>query len=197
VTHAIDQSLADWSRRHGDYDVARSRVVRGWLRSMWLLSAPVARVSPDVVSAAGVLAAGVAVAARPRIAAGLVLATGVLDGVDGAVARRRNVVRDRGAIVDTTADRITDVLFLLALARAGARRSFVVAAGLGDAALESQRALARRRRDPVTVVTPGERPFRVGYAALGLASSPSAGAAAIAGTTLTGALALYRRRRER
>ena len=92
---------------------------------------------------------------------------------------------------------VTDVLFLLALTRAGARRWLVLAAGAGTAALETQRALARRRRDPVTTVTAGERPFRVGYVAAALVSSPSAGAAVLAGTTLTGALALYRRRRYR
>lgn len=189
--------LDEWSRRHGGYDVGRSRVVRGWLRLVWALSSPLARVSPDAVSAAGVATAASAVVVPPRIAAGLVLATGVLDGVDGAVAVRRGVTSARGALVDTTADRVTDALFLRALLRAGARRGLVVAAGVGIAALESQRALARRRNDPVGVVTPGERPFRVGYVALGLASSPSASAFAIAGTTLAGALALYGERRNR
>lgn len=190
-------ALAEWSRGHGDYDVSRSRVVRVWLRFVTVVSAPFARVAPDAVSAAGVLSAALAVVAPARAGAGLVVTTGVLDGVDGAVARRRGEVSRHGALVDTTADRITDVLFLLALARAGARRSIVVAAGAGIAALESQRALARRRGDPVTVVTPGERPFRVGYVALARAFAPSAGAFAIAGTTFAGAVALYRERRGR
>jgi CDP-diacylglycerol--glycerol-3-phosphate 3-phosphatidyltransferase len=189
--------LDEWSRRHGGYDVARSRVVRGWLRLVWALSVPFARVSPDAVSAAGIATAVGAVAAPPRAGAILVAATGLLDGVDGAVAVRRGVTSARGALVDTIADRITDALFLRALLRAGARRSLVVAAGVGIAALESERALARRRHDPVGLVTPGERPFRVGYAALGLASSPSAGALTIASTTIAGVLALYRERRNR
>ena len=189
-------SLAAWSRRHGDYDVARSAVVRAWLRFVWALSRPVARVDPDFVSAAGVASAGLAVVAPPRAAAGFVVATGVLDGVDGAVARRCGRESARGALVDTIADRTTDALFLLALRRAGARPPFVAAAAVGIALLESQRACGRRRRDPVTVVTPGERPFRVAYAALGLGSgAPSLAAGAIAGTTIAGALALRRERR--
>ena len=195
---AADESLAAWSRRHGGYDVSRSRVVRGWLRFVWAASAPFARVPADAVSAAGVVAAAGAVMTRSRpTAAGLVVATGVLDGIDGAVARRRGRISDRGAFVDTAADRITDVLFLLALARAGARPSLVRMAAAGIGALEAQRSIARRRNEPVTVVTLGERPFRVAYVALGLVSAPSAGAAVIAGTTLAGARALYREHRGR
>lgn len=197
MTRSADDALAAWSRRHGGYDVARSRVVRGWLRFVWMLSAPLARVPADLVSAAGVFAAAAAVVAPVRARAGLVVATGVLDGVDGAVAHRRGTTSPRGGLVDTTADRVTDALFLSALARAGARRSFIVAATVGTALLEAQRAAARRRAQPVTVVTPGERPFRVGYVAIGLIGAPSAAAAAVAGTTIAGALALYRERRRR
>lgn len=191
---AVDESLAEWSRQHGDYDVSRSLVVRGWLRMVRLLAEPLARFSPDTLSAAGVLAAAAAVAVPARAGAALVVATGVLDGVDGAVARLRGTASPHGALVDTAADRLTDALFLVALARKGASGPALVAAGAGIALLESQRALARRRGDAVTVVTPGERPFRVGYAALGLACAPTAGAAVIAGTTLAGARALYRGR---
>jgi archaetidylinositol phosphate synthase len=197
MTKPADEALAAWSSRHGGYDVSRSRVVRGWLRLVWALSAPLARVPAYVVSAAGVVTAAGAVVAPVRVGAGLVLATGVLDGVDGAVAHRHGLPSCRGALIDTTADRLTDVLFLLALARAGARRSVVTVAAAGTALLEVQRARARRRGDPVSVVTPGERPFRVAYVALGLVTAPSAGAAVIAGTTLAGTLSLYRERRNR
>jgi CDP-diacylglycerol--glycerol-3-phosphate 3-phosphatidyltransferase len=121
----------------------------------------------------------------------------MLDGLDGAIAHRRGPLSGHGAFVDTTADRITDALFLLALRRAGARRGVVRTAAIGTAALEVQRAIARRRGEPVTAVTAGERPLRVGYVVLGLVSAPSAGAAAVAGTTFAGALALYRERRGR
>lgn len=195
MTSSADESIAAWSDRHGGYDPARSVVVRGWLRLMSRLSAPAARIPPDAVSAAGVLtAAGAAIAPVRPIGPGLVLATAVLDGLDGAIARRRGRISRHGAFVDTTADRIADALFLLALRRAGARRGAVVAAAVGTSVLEGQRALARRRGEPVTVVTPGERPMRVGYVVLGLLSAPSAGAAAVAGTTIAGAFALYRDR---
>lgn len=143
------------------------------------------------------LAALAAVATPNRTGAALVVATGVCDGVDGAVAVRRGGGSSHGAVVDTAADRITDALFLLALGRAGARRPVLLAAGAGVAALEAQRAAARRRHEPVTIVTPGERPFRVGYVALGLATGPTAGGLAVAATTLAGAVALYRDRRDR
>lgn len=198
MRQSVDEWLAAWSRRHGGYDVSRSLVVRCWLRFVWAVSASLARAPADVVSAIGVAsAAAAAVVAPSRIAGGFVVATGVLDGVDGAVALRRGETSTRGAFVDATADRITDALFLFALARSGARRSLVMAAAFGTAGLEAQRARARWRGEPVTVVTPGERPFRVAYVALGLVSAPSAGAAVVAGTTLAGALALYRERRDR
>jgi archaetidylinositol phosphate synthase len=192
-----DEWFAAWSRRHGDYAVARSAVVRTWLRLVWLSSKPVARFHPDAFSAAGVATAAASVFAKARAGAGLVVATAILDGVDGAVAHRRGRVAPAGAVVDTTADRVTDALFLLSLRRAGARRSFAAAAAVGTVALEAQRALSRRRGDPVDVVTPGERPFRVAYAALGLAVAPSMGAAVIAGTTAAGALRLHRAHRPR
>src|SRR5437764_13029096 len=121
MTRSADDALVAWSRRHGGYDIGRSRVIRGWLRFVWALSAPLARVPADVVSAAGVLCAAAAVVAPAGAGAGLVVATGVLDGVDGAVAHRRGAcsvggaTSARGALGGTTADRVSDALLLSAL----------------------------------------------------------------------------------
>ncbi|MGZ8751057.1 MAG: hypothetical protein ACXWYP_09315, partial [Pseudonocardia sp.] len=81
-----------WSALHGG--LTPSGLVRLWLHAVQGLArhGPVSRVPPDVLSVAGVAAAGgaVAVAAQggrgPLAAAALVVLAGVLDGLDGAVA---------------------------------------------------------------------------------------------------------------
>ena len=81
-----------WSELHGG--VRPSPVVRGWLRMVRALAAgPVTRIPPDVLSAAGVLTLVAAWAAVTGpgwtlLVVPLVLAAGVLDGLDGAVALR-------------------------------------------------------------------------------------------------------------
>jgi len=179
---SADDALREWSRRHGDYDLSRSRLVRGWVRSMHRLAAPLARrrVSPHLVTAAGVLCAAASTVAPRRPAAALVVTCAVLDGVDGAVAVQRGVAGAAGTVVDHGADRVTDVLFAVALHRAGARRRTATAAAVGALGFEAARDVARlsghARLDAVTV---GERPMRVAAVAAGLLAAPTAGAVAV------------------
>lgn len=172
---------AHWSTLHGGYDPGRSRIVAGWLGLMRLLAGPLARarVSPNLVTAAGVAAAaGAALVAAPMplVAAGLVLLNGLLDGLDGAVAVVSGRASRVGFLLDSVADRVSDALLLAALWGAGAPGGLAVVAGVALGLLEYARARAAQAgMGEIGVVTVGERPVRVVLVALGLAGSSSAG----------------------
>jgi len=182
-------ALSEWSQRHDGYDVQQSRLVRAWLGAMKLAAQPLAlrQVSPDLLTAAGVVAAATAVAAPRRTAAVWVLATGVFDGLDGAVAVVSGTADARGQRIDHLADRVTDVLFAAALWRAGAPRSMCAAVAALTLGYEASRSRLRRSRlRDVALVTMGERPIRVAVVASGLVVAPRIGATTLL-VLLTGA----------
>ena len=155
-----------WSSLHGG--VRPSRVVRGWLRMVRVLSSgPVARIPPDVLSACGVLVlvgawAAVAGPGWPALAAPLILVAGVLDGLDGAVALRTGRARPLGAVVDAVADRLGDLLLAAILWELGAPLPWVLAALTLMWLLEYVRARAQGVGMPgVGAVTVAERPTRL------------------------------------
>src|SRR4051794_32798283 len=172
---------AGWSSLHSG--IQPSRMVRGWLRLMRMLgSGPVAHVPPDVLSAAGVLAlagawAAVAGPDWPALSVPLILLGGVLDGLDGVVALRTGRARPLGAVVDSVADRIGDVLLGAVLVAIGAPLVWVLAAVALVFLLEYVRARAQAVGMPgVGAVTVAERPTRlivVGMAGGGAAASPA------------------------
>ncbi len=139
----------------------------GWLRAVDLLAAPLvrARVHPDVVTVGGLAVVAGAVAAagsgRPALASTAVLVSGLVDGLDGAVARLGGRGTPHGAALDRTADRLGELGFAAVLGLAGA--PWPVAAGaltLGWAA-EARRSARRRSGRPGLPPTLGERPTRV------------------------------------
>ncbi|GAB1513151.1 CDP-alcohol phosphatidyltransferase family protein [Actinophytocola sp. KF-1] len=159
--------VAGWSRLHGE-DVSGSRVVVGWLRFVHRLARRVERVPPDVLSAAGVVvAAGAAGLAAlggrwPLAALVAVVATGVLDGLDGAVALRTGRARPLGAVVDAVADRVADLCLAAVLLVLGAPGW--AAAALGAAVLLHEYARARAQgagMGSAGSVTVAERPTRI------------------------------------
>ncbi|TFV54766.1 CDP-alcohol phosphatidyltransferase family protein [Mycobacterium sp. PS03-16] len=150
-----------------------SRTVRGWLRLIGALAAgPVLRIPPDVLSVAGVLAVAAAWFAVtgpgwPAAAAALIVAAGVLDGLDGAVALRTGRARPLGAVVDSVADRIGDLLLGAVLLALGAAPVWVLAALALVFLLEYTRARAQAVGMPgVGAVTVAERPTRLIVVAL-------------------------------
>lgn len=172
---------AGWSALHGG--VTPSPVVRGWLRMVWFLSCgPVARVPPDALSIAGVLALGgawyvVAGPGWPALAVVLVAAAGLFDGLDGAVALRTGRARPLGAVIDSAADRLGDLLLGAVLLALGAPVGWVGAALTLALLLEYVRARAQAVGMPgVGAVTVAERPTRlivVAVAAGGVAMAPA------------------------
>jgi len=149
----------------------------------------VRRVPPDALSVAGVLVAGAATAVAaaggrwPLAAAALVVLTGVLDGLDGAVALHTGRARPLGAVVDAVADRVGDLLLVATLAVLGAPPAWCVAAAGLTLLHEYLRARANAAGMPgVGAVTVAERPMRlviVAVACLGAGTWPG-------GTPLTG-----------
>jgi archaetidylinositol phosphate synthase len=154
-----------WSDQHDG--LTASPFVAGWLRAVDGLAAPLvrARVHPDVVTAAGLaVVAGAVVAAasgRPALAGVGVLASGLVDGLDGAVARRGGRGAPHGAALDRSADRLGEAGFAAVLGLAGAPWPVALGAlALGWGA-EGWRSARRRAGRPGLPATVGERPTRV------------------------------------
>ncbi|WP_245931428.1 CDP-alcohol phosphatidyltransferase family protein [Actinokineospora auranticolor] len=169
--------VAGWSRLHGE-DVSGNRLVVGWLRVVHLLARPVERVHPDVLSGVAVAAAagavGVAAAGGvwPLVALVLVVASGVFDGLDGAVALRTGRARPLGAVVDAVADRLSDLCLVLVLWVLGAPGWWCSA--LGAALLVHEYARARAQAVGMAgagAVTVAERPTRVVVVAVACAGT--------------------------
>lgn len=131
-----------------------------------LARGPLRRVPPDVLSAAGVVVGGgavvAAVAGAPGWAALLVVATGVLDGLDGAVAVATGRARPLGAVVDALADRAGDLLLAGVLLALGGAPAWVAAFAAVVVLHEYLRARANAAGMPGPgAVTVAERPTRV------------------------------------
>ena len=194
--------FARWSATHGGYDVCSgSAFVRGWLTLVLVLARPLARrgVQPDVVTYASLwLAAVVLVLADVGggwavLAAVLVVASALLDSLDGALA----VLEDRqtawGYVLDSVVDRCSDVLWVLAAVAVGCPLEVALALVVGIFLLEYLRARAGNAGfGEIGTVTVAERPTRVIVLAPTLAVSgalPAYGAvASVAGPAVLLAL---------
>jgi phosphatidylglycerophosphate synthase len=165
----FDAYLAGWQQLHGT-DPRASRLVSGWLRVSYVLARPLARrgVTPTALTVLGVVvsAAVVGLAAAggrwPLLAAPLVVLSGLLDSLDGAVAVLSGRSTRWGALVDALADRVSDVLYCAALWLLGAPGWLAVAA----ATLAFLHEYARARAgglglDDAATITVAERPTRV------------------------------------
>ena len=165
-----DAYLDRWRTLHGGYDPRSSRLVGPWLTTIYALARPFARIGvpPDVVTLLGLAVSGVVVwlcALGDRwvlLAAFVVGASGILDSLDGAVAVLTDRATPWGAVLDSVVDRVSDVLYLLAMWLVGAPAWACVAAGVVVLVQEYARARATAiGMDDVGVVTIGERPTRV------------------------------------
>jgi phosphatidylglycerophosphate synthase len=194
-----------WSQLHEGIDPAGVRFVRGWLSIAYAAGRPLAAagIAPTAITFLGlaVACAVVPVAALggrwPLLAVVLVVASGLLDNLDGTVAVLSDRVTSLGALADTVCDRLADAAYGAGLWVLGAPVWLAgLWVGLSYLAeyvrVRGHRLLGRT----IDVVTVGERPTRVVLTAFAMAGCGvlpgSAGAvatgcaAAASGTALVG-----------
>ena len=165
-----DEYLRRWSQLHGGYDPRSSRLTLGWLTMVHAVAKPLAalRVPPDAITWAGAVVASAAVwlawlGERWCIAAaGIVVFSGLVDNLDGAVAVMTDRTTRWGHVLDSVVDRVADVFYLVALWVVGAPASFCVAGMVLMFLLEYTRARAGAGgMSEIGVVTVWERPTRI------------------------------------
>jgi phosphatidylglycerophosphate synthase len=168
-----DEHRRRWTALHAGIEPGRSRWVSGWLALMYVLARPLARrgVLPDVVTAAGLwwalatLVVADAGGRWPLLAAWLLLAGGIADGLDGALAVLTDRVSAWGGVLDSVVDRLSDVVLVGAVATLAGDRPLVwlaaAAAVTGLFTLEYLRARAAQMGAELAVVTVGERATRL------------------------------------
>lgn len=166
-----DGYFTRWAALHGGYDPRTGNPwLRGWLTAVHVLAGPLARrgVQPDVVTVGSAWLAGVVLVLADLgghwpIAAGLVLvASALLDNVDGCVAVLQDRTTRWGYVLDSVVDRVTDSAYLVAAVLVGCPGWVAVAAGFAVFLLEYLRARAGNAGgDGVGRITMAERPTRV------------------------------------
>jgi CDP-diacylglycerol--glycerol-3-phosphate 3-phosphatidyltransferase len=199
-----------WSATHGGYDPRAGSVwVRGWLSMVLVLARPLARrgVQPDVVTWSSLWLAGLVLALAAVggwwavCAAVLMVASALLDSLDGGLA----VLEDRqtawGYVLDSVVDRCSDVVWVLAAVAVGCPLELALAVVFGVFLLEYLRARAGNAGfGEVGTVTVAERPTRVivlaptlavcGLWTEGAEVASVAGPAVLLGLTVVGVLQL-------
>jgi phosphatidylglycerophosphate synthase len=165
-----DGYLERWAVLHGGYDPRGNVLVRRWLALTYVVARPLVRVgaAPDPVTFLAVVVSASAAAVAPAgdrwflLAALLVVVSGLLDSVDGAVAVLADRATRWGHVLDSVADRVSDTAYLVALWAAGAPGPLCVAGGVLMFLQEYTRARAGSAgMTEVGVVTVWERPTRV------------------------------------
>ena len=151
-----------WSKLHGDAQV--TGIVKGWLRISYLIVKPLAklRITPNFLTLLG-LFFGILLYmnALSNWAVLFLLLSLICDGIDGSLAIITGKSSKWGAMLDSVADRVTEVFWGLAFIAIGADQNLVIAALLVAAIQEYLRARsAGLGLTDVGVVTISERPVR-------------------------------------
>ncbi len=160
-----------WSATHGGYDPRTGSVwVRGWLSMVLVLAGPLARrgVQPDVVTYCSLWLAGLVLALADvgggwAVLAGvLMVASALLDSLDGGLAVLEDRQTSWGYVLDSVVDRCSDVVWVLAAVAVGCPLELALALVFGIFLLEYLRARAGNAGfGEVGTVTVAERPTRV------------------------------------
>jgi len=161
-----------WSALHGGAEI--KGIVKTWLAISFSSAKFLSKlyITPNILTLLGVLFA-VAMAANPLSAWAIPLLVLSLyaDGIDGSVAIYQDRQSSLGAILDASADRISEALWLYVAYRIGAPDWLV----LGIYVIASTQEYARARLGglgigDVGVVTPAERPVRASFIFIALVS---------------------------
>ncbi len=176
-----DGFLERWQALHGGQDPRASLWLRGWLAAMDRLARPLARhgIAPHALTAVSAWLAALALVPAvggghwPVLAAWLVVASGLVDGLDGAVAALGGRATPVGYVLDSVVDRLTEVAFLAAVVLAGGGVGLAVAIAVACGGLFWLHEYLRARAagaggGEIGAVTVAERPQRVIVLALAL-----------------------------
>jgi CDP-diacylglycerol--glycerol-3-phosphate 3-phosphatidyltransferase len=192
-----DEYLVAWSRWHGGTDPADSRLVHGWLTLAYTLAVPLARVSPLVATAFGLVVAGAAIGPAAAGGGWLVLAgvliglSGLLDSLDGALAIAGGRASRRGFVLDSAVDRLTEAAYAVAFWAAGAPGWLAAAFGALCWLPDYLRARAGQAGVSETgAISVWERPTRVAMAGFGLGGAGVVAALDLADAVVTTAAAV-------
>jgi CDP-diacylglycerol--glycerol-3-phosphate 3-phosphatidyltransferase len=180
--------VAAWAQRDGGYDLRLAPApVRGWLRLGYRAARGLRAlgVQPATVSTAGVALAAVVPLLAGRVPGGLLLAAGLvpLSSLAGTVSRSLDLIgpdpgAPRRAVWQATAERLTEIAWLVGFWVAGVPGPLVVAcgtlAGLHELVREQALAAGASRLGAQTIAEP---PMRVSVSATGMALAGLAGAA--------------------
>jgi CDP-diacylglycerol--glycerol-3-phosphate 3-phosphatidyltransferase len=162
----FEEYLVAWALLHGTQ--SPKGVVRWWLRISFVLSTPLTRFNPNLITTFGPILMGVAIllAASPNqnyfLASFIVLVVGLMDSFDGMVAVRTGRTSSWGAFLDGIIDRFIDVGIGILLIVLGAPIELVVLAISVAIVHEYMRAKASGIGfKEVGVITPAEKPTRI------------------------------------
>jgi CDP-diacylglycerol--glycerol-3-phosphate 3-phosphatidyltransferase len=172
----FEEYLVAWAKLHGMQ--SPKGLVRWWLRISFVLSTPLTRFNPNLITVFGPILMGAAVllAASQNqfyfLASFLVLVVGLVDSFDGMVAVRTGRTSSWGAFLDGVVDRFIDVGIGVLLIVLGAPIELVVLAISIAIVHEYMRAKASGigYRD-VGVITPAEKPTRIALGVMFLFAS--------------------------
>lgn len=162
----FDEYLVAWAQLHGTQ--TPKGVIRWWLRLSFVLSTPLTRLNPNLITTFGPILMGGAIllAASPNqkyfVASLIVLVVGLVDSFDGIVAVRTKKTSSWGAFLDGIVDRFIDVGIGILFIVLGAPIELVVLAISIAVIHEYMRAKASGIGfREVGVITPAEKPTRI------------------------------------
>jgi CDP-diacylglycerol--glycerol-3-phosphate 3-phosphatidyltransferase len=162
----FDEYLVAWAALHGAPQP--SGMVRVWLSISFLLSTPLTRFNPNVVTGFGPLLMITAIyfaGATTKnyfLASVIVLTVGLVDSFDGIIAARTSRTSSWGAFLDGIVDRLIDVGIGVLLIVLGAPVELTVLAFAIALIHEYMRAKASGIGfRGVGVITPAEKPTRI------------------------------------
>jgi len=163
-----EEYLRRWSALHGG--AAATGLVRVWLALTHAVAAPLvrARVSPNTLSVLGLLVSLLAL--PPAVLGGrwvvlavpVVVASALIDSLDGAVAVMTGRTTRWGSVLDSVCDRLADSAYVVALFAVGAPGWLcVVGGGLAGLQEYTRARAAAGGMSQIGVVSVSERPTRV------------------------------------
>jgi archaetidylinositol phosphate synthase len=161
-----------WSDLHGGAEI--KGIVKAWLAISFASAKALSkvRVTPNILTLLGIVFA-VAMAVNPLSlwAIPLLVLSLYADGIDGSVAIYQKRQSSFGAVLDATADRISEALWFYVAYRIGAPAWLMLAIYVIASTQEYARArLGGLGISDLGIVTPAERPVRASFIFIALVS---------------------------